>query len=304
MASRTHKSSREILVVGPHGTVRSSVAGPWDISRADWLAWSPNGREYAYVDPGVDLPTVMIARAGATEARPVGTPSYGDFPIFDPAGEVVFATQELYDRPPGIPYYEPGGIFGTVLWAAPVDGSEPRQLVAFGGVLVHPYSSASDGTVATTASHGIAILPPGKATLHWVVGPGAGEVSSPAISPDGSQIVFLRDQLFGDFPRRTRIRSTKVISVSTRGGKPKVLATIPGGARWPSWDPSGSRISFTALGVGETNMTGLPNPNSALMEMNADGSCLTTVYAVKDGGAVWGGAWRPRPGRSIGPISC
>jgi len=305
LASRTHKSLPEILVVGPYGQVLSSIAGATGAGNAEWLSWSPDGREYAYIDEGVVPSTVMVARAGAPEARTVGTSAYESFPVFDPDGEVVFATLELYDRKPGVPDYEPSGIYGTVLWASPVDGSEPRQLFAFGpGALVDPYSAASDGTVAAMQGLEIATLTPGKATLHPVFATDVVGISSPAISPDGSRVVFLRDQLEGFSLESARIGSTQVISVSTRGGKPKVIATIPGGARWPSWDPSGSRLSFTALGLWEKSETDLPGPHSALMEMNPDGSCLTTVYAAKNGGTVWGGAWRPRRGRAVPPLSC
>jgi Tol biopolymer transport system component len=308
IASRTHESVAEIFVVDPHARLLSAVRGATRLGGAEVVAWSPDGREYAFVAFGIDLPRLMVAGVGASEARLLDTPSWRDFPVFAPDGDVVSATTELYDRSPG-PDYEPAGTFGTILSALPVDGSEARRMATFGpGVSVDPYSSDSEGTITATAStqqgQGIVILRPGKATLRWVLGPGAYEVTSPAISPDGSEVVYLRDQLSGQFPRSTRIRSTKVISVPTRGGRPKVLATIRGGARWLSWDPSGSRLSFTALEPGKTSETGRPGPHSALMEMNPDGSCLTTVYVAKAGGAVWGAAWRPRPGPAIGPISC
>jgi Tol biopolymer transport system component len=308
IASRTHKSFPEILVFGPRGQALPAIGAPPDIGRARHLAWSPDGREYAYIDPGIDLPELMVAKAGSSDPRRVAGPSYGDEPVIDPEGDVVYSRIETVLPSPG-PVYGPPVPSGTTLWATPTDGSERRRLASFGPQLdIHPYSSASDGTLAFTASdprgNGIAILSPGKKALRWIVGPGKGEYLSPAISPDGSQVVYLRDRTERRFPHGLRLVSTKLISVPTSGGRTKVLATIVGGARWPSWDPSGSRIAFTALATRNRGGDFSPGPHSALMEINADGSCPTTVYTAKDGGWVLGGAWRLGKGRGTRPISC
>jgi hypothetical protein len=309
IASRTHGAPLEILAFRPNGEPLSSL-GRYDVMGAiEPLTWSPDGREYAYVDPGVDLPTLRVARPGDPEGLELGEPDYGATLVFDLDGDVVFPQTE----PAGSssdPDPETGNTFQTTLWAAPTDGTERRRLASFGpGVSVTPYSSASDGMIAAVVStpqrHGIALFRLGKPGLRWVRGPVGGQISSPAISPDGSQIVYLQDRI-KELPSETRLLSTKLMSVSTRGGQPEVLATIPGGARWPSWAPSGSRITFTVLATRERTGRLFSGRHSALMEMNADGSCLTTVYAARNGGFVSGSAWRPgTPGAAeVEPLSC
>ena len=309
IASRAHRAPIEILALGSNGRPSAAIGRFGVLGEIEPLTWSPDGREYAYVDPGFDFPTLQVARAGGSEAAAdLGAPEYGSSPLFDRHGDVVYPTTEPYGAA-SVPGYETGIFYTTVLWAAPTDGGERRQLASFGpGVQVLPYSAAADGTIAAMSStlkrSGIVLFKLGKPTLRWLIEPAGGEVSSPAISPDGSRIVYLSSRVTGSFPQRTRLLSTKLMSVSARGGKPRVLATIPGGARWPSWDPSGSRITFTALATRERTGSFYSGPHSALMEMNADGSCLSSVYAAKDGGIVWGGAWRPTAGRPVGPISC
>jgi Tol biopolymer transport system component len=91
--------------------------------------------------------------------------------------------------------------------------------------------------------------------------------------------------------------------VPAAGGKSRLLARVPGGARWPSWDPSGSRIAFTALNAaGQIDWPGAA-VGSSVMEVNPDGSCLTKVYEVA-GGFVSGATRQPGAGRGVGPISC
>jgi Tol biopolymer transport system component len=125
----------------------------------------------------------------------------------------------------------------------------------------------------------------------------------PAISPDGSRIVYKIDNQKEVRERRTLVSSDLMI-VPTTGGRPRRIAMIKGGAGWPSWDPSGSRIAFTAMddAGGEDGATG--QPGNALMEINPDGSCLTKVFSLGNRGAVEGAAWQPGPDRGVGPISC
>jgi Tol biopolymer transport system component len=113
----------------------------------------------------------------------------------------------------------------------------------------------------------------------------------PMVSPDGKEIVYKVDKQ-NRAADEGGIISTDLMIVPVDGGKPKLLARVKGGARWPSWDPSGSRIAFT-----------LPDED-AVMEVNADGSCMTKVYSAPRGGAVFGVAWQPGAERGAGPISC
>ena len=95
------------------------------------------------------------------------------------------------------------------------------------------------------------------------------------------------------------------MEVPTAGGKPRLLAKVKGGARWPSWDPSGSRIAFTSMNAaGVLNSDDEPQKGNAVLEMDADGSCLIKLYSAGEGGVVGGAAWQPSADRGVEPIAC
>ena len=87
------------------------------------------------------------------------------------------------------------------------------------------------------------------------------------------------------------------------GGTPVQLARIKGGLAWPSWDPSGQRIAFTRLGGGTLGESSHPHEGNAVMQINADGTCLTKVISDPEL-TLFGSAWQPGVGREAGPISC
>jgi Tol biopolymer transport system component len=72
---------------------------------------------------------------------------------------------------------------------------------------------------------------------------------------------------------------------------------------FPSWDPSGSRLSFTIDPPAEATGDIEPEFGNKLMAINANGTCLTKVFSDPET-TVYGSAWRPGPGRDAGPISC
>lgn len=121
------------------------------------------------------------------------------------------------------------------------------------------------------------------------------------LSPDGSRLAFVRHRFTS--PERDSIRSSALLTIPFSGGKPAVLARTRGGLRWPSWDPSGQRLSFTRLS-GFGPVFGVePRQGNAVMQVNADGSCLTRVFSTKRD-FIYGTSWQPGPGRAAGRISC
>jgi hypothetical protein len=81
------------------------------------------------------------------------------------------------------------------------------------------------------------------------------------------------------------------------------LTSSPGSDYSQSWDPSGERLAFVRylpewlepeeLGYG-----------SAVMQVNADGSCLGVVLRPSLYVAFFGVAWQPGSGREAGRIEC
>jgi dipeptidyl aminopeptidase/acylaminoacyl peptidase len=321
----------ELLTIGPGGEAPRVILRTGDLTRGpelDHPNWSPDGTELAFFGSGDETTAVYVIGTDgsgprllassehpggpddATLPEPLFDPKTGDIVVavvHTPNGEGLFGPE---DRPTGS-----AGKIRTEFWTLSTDSSKARRLSSRTlsrkrPLLPYPSSIANDGTMAATAltRRGFAVVtvdPRGGAARFVVPTTTQPEGSlEPAISPDGQEIVYKVDKL--KLSRRGEpegLISTDVMIVPTSGGKPRLLARVKGGARWPSWDPSGSRIVFTALNAaGDIDYPG-PEKGSALMEINPDGSCLTKVYAVKDG-AVFGAAWQPGAERGAGPISC
>jgi hypothetical protein len=94
-----------------------------------------------------------------------------------------------------------------------------------------------------------------------------------------------------------------LFTVNSDGGGLRRLTSSPGSDYSQSWDPSGERLAFVRylpewlepeeLGYG-----------SAVMQVNADGSCLGFVLRPSLDVAFFGVAWQPGPGREAGRIEC
>jgi hypothetical protein len=179
-------------------------------------------------------------------------------------------------------------------------------------VQAYPSSVAPNGElVATILGRGgfsVGMVDPRTGTVRQITQPTIDSegVLEPAISPDGEEIVYKTD----DIKRSPHgapegLRATELMVVPAAGGAPKRLTRVPGGARWPSWDPSGSRIAFTTLNAtGVSDWDNNAQPGNALIEVNADGTCLTEIYSLGKAGRVQGVGWQPGAGRGAEPISC
>jgi len=318
----------EVVTIGPDGedpqtVARGAIFEP--IEHFEHPNWSPDGKLLAFYVPGEETPAVALLGADGSNLRLLrasehpGGPDDAALPepLFDPkTGELLVAAVHT-------PHGE--GLFGDArptgkaaqfrgeFWALPVRGGgkarrlSSRFLVSSG--VFFPYSIASNGKIAATdlgrRGFGVAVLDPRGGPIHWVVPTTTQKEGSlePAISPDGTQIVYKVDNQKEVHDRRSLV-STDLMIVPAAGGKPKRLARIKGGAAWPAWDPSGSRIAFTTLNaVGAEDAPGAREGN-ALMEINPDGTCLTKMFALGRRGLVEGAAWQPGAERGAGPISC
>jgi Tol biopolymer transport system component len=321
--SRGSATGDELVTIGPEGEAPQRVyliGGP-DLSHPNWNA---DGTELAFYGPGDETPAVFVVRADGSGARILkssehpGGPDDASLsePLFDrKTGAVIVA---VADTPEG------EGLFGDnnttrapgkiriEFWELPTDGAKERRLSSRTlsrkrPFIPFPTSISDDGKIAASAvtRRGFAVvtMDPRRWRVHTVVPTTTQPEGSvePTISPDGTEIVYKVDKFASGFPEG--LISTDLMIVPAAGGKPRLLARVPGGARWPSWDPSGSRIAFTALNAaGQIDYPGA-QVGSSVMEMNPDGSCLTKVYSVP-GGSVSGAAWQPGTDRGVGPLSC
>jgi dipeptidyl aminopeptidase/acylaminoacyl peptidase len=332
-----------LLTIGPDGDAPQVIAHSrsrdgvefGQVLKYEHPNWSPDGRQLAFFGPGDETTAIYLIEADgadphllATSEHPGGPDnSTVEEPVYDPvSGDIVVQVvhtphgEGLFDDSSKAKAKGKGkGAIREEFWALPPSGARPRRLSSVtvtrkGATRFHlylPYSFAPDGKrlVATLfGGRGFSVVtvdPRGgparvltKATIRNEGG------LEPAISPDGKEIVYRLDNPAGE-SGRNGLASTEWMIVPTAGGRPKLLVKVKGGARWPSWDPSGSRIAFTTLkAAGVSDWDDGPQAGNALMEVNADGTCLTTVYSAPPEGVVRGAAWQPGADRGAGPISC
>jgi hypothetical protein len=320
----------EVVTVGPDGEdprrlARGTIGSP--VEYFEHPNWSSDGKLLAFQSEGEETPVVALLRADGSDPRLLrssehpGGPDDAALPepLFDPkSGELIVAVahtpngEGLFgpeDRPTG-----KRDRIRIELWELSTDGRRARRLSSrtLGRkrpLIPFPSSIAADGTVAASAvtRRGFAVVtidPRTGATRTVVPTTTQAEGSlEPAISPDGREIVYKVDKGKGPAGEGGLV-STDLFIVPTAGGRPRLLARIAGGARWPSWDPSGSRIAFTALNAAGEIDYPAGAPGSSLMEINPDGTCLTQVFSLGEKGAVQGAAWQPGPERGVGPLSC
>jgi hypothetical protein len=325
------RHTSKLLTVGANGEAPRVIAresgGFGRISSYQHPNWSPDGGELAFFGPGDETSAVYVIGADGSEPHLLagsehpGGPRDATLsePLYDPAtGDIIVAVLKNGESIFGTERAQAAGRMRIweEFWALPTDGSKPRRLSGWTlrgkhAYILYPYSIAPSGMVVATMlgrrGFNIAVVDPHGGRIRTLIKPTTENEGGlePAISPDGKEIVYRLDTMKHDSHGAPEgLIRTDLMMIPTSGGRPKLLARVKGGARWPSWDPSGSRIAFTALKAGGNPYAdGGPQAGSALMEVNADGSCLHKVYALRDG-VVWGAAWQPGPDRGAAPISC
>lgn len=306
--------SSEIETVGPNGEAPARVAGGDSLStigpvQGDRPAWSPDGTRVAFFTGAGRSPFHVVDVAGGP-ARPV--PGLRrlliqDNPIFAPDGKrLVFQRLQrlsgVFERAEA---GEPKPLdIRVAVWSIGVGGRGLKPLTPWTRKRwLAPISFSPDGRyLAATESDrrgtkAVALdLRTGETT------PIARDASEPVYAPDG-RIAAVRYHLgpIRGFREETSIASADLLVAARPGAPARQVLRVKGGLASPSWDPSSSRIAFTKLN-GSFQPLLQKRPNS-VMQVNADGSCLTRVLTLKRG-SFGGVAWQPGPGREAGPISC
>lgn len=187
--------------------------------------------------------------------------------------------------------------YRTSLWLVAIDGSGLRRIRPWrdeGGESPESFSP-DGGTLLITRGQGniVAINKRGKE-----LGVVARRAWDPAYSPDGSAIALIRLGEEGEVPEV----EVDLFVMKVDGSGELQLTETPGWEMSPSWDPSGQRIVFQRRLNVESVLLGMDFGDS-ILQINADGTCSSKIFS-SPGAAYVHPAWRPGPGRGVGPIAC
>jgi Tol biopolymer transport system component len=314
----------EVRTVDPDGGASLRIAGGSAFAAILPLAdtrpsWNFAGNRLAFLGPAQGgVGTYLVGAAGTplqllqSSIDPGGGRTFvQDPPVFSPDGSLIANVYKLlsghFERAPA--RFNPRGrpVVATALWSIPTDGSVPSPLGPFQqGRIASPDAVLPDGSVLAQVSEGakgrVVTLGAKGVPVHTVATEGPELTADPALSPDGSLVAYMRQERRRSGRGEERIVASDLMVVPVAGGKPRRIVRIKGGARWPAWDPSGSRLSYTTLDGGGINPSE-PNLGNALMEINADGTCPTEILGEGET-LIYGAAWQPGEGRGAGPISC
>jgi Tol biopolymer transport system component len=298
-----------MIAVGPDGRGREDLVGGPGLRNvlvaSDLPSWSADGRWVAFgaSRPGDEGPVVAIAREDGSGLRlfPRAVLEGGD-PIISPDGtSVAFMRADLVRAPRRKSY-----LVKTSIWLLAVDNGSIRQLTRWRlGTIAQPTSYSPDGTTLAAQSFGpggfrAVAIDAGSGRLSLLVR----NATEPTYSPDGTRLAFVRLRNWRAAIREDATSPSVVELVVARadGTAPERLLSKRGLIAWPSWDPSGSRLSFTRSAI-DSPRSYRPLEGDEVMAINADGTCLTQVFSDSEV-TLFGSAWQPGVGREAGPISC
>jgi Tol biopolymer transport system component len=306
----------ELRTVDDTGALPLRLAGGGQFKRPlpEWFTaptWSPDGSKIVFVgiarnlDGGPRGKRLYISRADGSGLRPLPNTHGADEPVFTPDGTAVAFTR-IRNRPKRNGDEKTYVARGASVWLAKLAGGKPTRLTpARAGLFVYGKSFAPDGrTLLGSRAVGQRSWEVVKIDLA------TGKISAllrnaedPVYSPDGSRIAFVRWSSLGKRRKGGPAESAALFTIGAGGGEPRRLTRGPGIDRFPSWDPSGERLAFVHYRpeVTELDEIGI---GSALMQVNADGSCPGRILGPARKVGLYGAAWQPGLGREAGRIAC
>ena len=275
----------------------------------DGPSWSGDGSSIAFTGIGgkvegtsafaLEGTQLYVVGADGTGLRPVPGTTEGHGPVFSPDGRTIAFTRARERRRKTHDGGEKVLYRSWSVWLVGVDGNGSTRLTPWrNGLRMSASSFSPDGSTLAVSRAKREARRPGthrhaarRRRLDGHRSPARPTASTPRTAPSSPSCVSAakgRADLF---------------TMDADGSDPRRLTrTATGLELWPSWDPSGRRLVVTRVN-GKTEGGVLFGLGNAVVEMNADGSCPTTILRDGDIG-FYGATWQPGPGREAGPIAC
>jgi dipeptidyl aminopeptidase/acylaminoacyl peptidase len=317
--------------VGPEGQGRKPLfATPGVIPGSlGSLSWSADGEEVAFIGSakknGAPL-EAFVATAEGGHLRPVPATAGSISAVLSPDGKwIAFERsrkrvhhapkpkkgQELSEEQFEERLTGPRVVYeSTTTWIAPVAGGKARQLTKWQNWHSSvPSSWSPDGShlLVTMAVRSRAETVDSVDLATGTVTTVEPDAAEAAFSPDGSKIAFTSYRDGESVPGFDEPEGTRELYVANADGSgAKRLTRTTEDESGPSWDPSGNRIGYLRTPGGMLAFLGI---EGEVMEINADGTCPTTIAVPKPKAKGWTASvqppvWRPGEGRGVEPLSC
>jgi TolB protein len=284
-------------------------------------SWSPDGTSIAFTGTGgrvagtrgfvVEDSQVFVASEDGSGLRALPGTTGASGPVFAPDGRTIaFARQRRRTRPNGRGGVEVVDESATVWLIDLQTGASTRITPWRRWLQSYPSSFSPDGSTLLVGRRVRRDGPPSLVALRLDGGKGAvvaRRATDGVYSPDGSRIAFLRTHrrrfVSAEDGEAGIATTTDLYTMRSDGSGVRRLTRTPTGIEiWPSWDPSGERLAYTRLRGG--SFLGYIGFGDSILQVNADGTCGSTVLSGRRGIAYWGGAWQPGPGREAGRVAC
>ena len=271
--------------------------------------WTGDGQEIAFLGAkGNGISFYAIAADGTELQRLPGIQG----PVFSSDGKAMaFSVTRSHHRHAG--QAASREYSSTTTWVADLSTGESRRLTAWrNGLSNEPTSFSPDGSLlAMTKSDDN--LDGRQVVLIHLDGSGSTvafpQASEAVISPDGTRVAFAgyrnATHIEAEENRDYDIGELYVANVDGSGIR-RLTRNATKIESSPSWDPSGERLAYVQVEADTSFDPGLallfPFGNQ-IREMNADGSCKTTMRRSPKL-AFYGVAWEPGAERGAGRIAC
>ncbi len=257
--------------------------------RFSQIAWSPDGKRIAFVDPVVGRRGIYVSNPDGSDPQRLTEGVNDGWPSWSPDGTRIAFSSTRDD--PSIQVCEPGADFRcpTDIYTVGADGSQVTRLTSDPAPEYRPAWSPDGSQVAFArvfngTATAIDVMGADGTGVRQVSSAHGGSDFSPSWSPDGTQITFaaIRNEDWG-------------IWVVNADGKDE-HRILGGVGAWhaedPVWSPDGKLIAF----VGNPSMPDY-SPDDAVYVMRSDGSGIERLSNrdLDKYGVAGDIAWQPLP---------